>query len=165
MGTQHRGSAAETRALDTYIKLRRAVNALSLRESEAMRGAGLTESQFGVLEALLHLGPLCQRELAEKVLKSAGNMTTVVDNLERRGLVERRRDGSDRRVVTVHLTARGEEVVREVFPRVVGSLVGAFSALTARDQDQLAALCLRLGTAVPRTDPRVIHSNRGGSNG
>jgi MarR family 2-MHQ and catechol resistance regulon transcriptional repressor len=147
MGTKHRGTAAETRALDTYIKLRRAVNALSLREGKEMRHAGLTESQFGALEALHHLGPLCQRELAGKVLKSAGNMTTVVDNLERRGLVERRREADDRRVVTVHLTKAGEELIRHAFPRVVTVLVGAFSALTASEQKQLAALCRRLGTA------------------
>lgn len=147
MGTKHRGTAAEQRALDAYIKLRRVVNSLSLREGHEIRNAGLTESQFGALEALLHLGPLCQRELAEKVLKSAGNMTTVVDNLERRGLVERRREGDDRRVVTVHLTKSGEGLIREVFPRVVGVLVSAFSALTATDQEHLAALCRRLGTA------------------
>ena len=147
MGTKHQGTAAEKRVLDTYIKLRRAVNALGLREGEVMRGAGLTESQFGALEALRHLGPLCQRELAAKVLKSAGNMTTVVDNLEKRGLVERRRKGDDRRVVTVHLTTSGEQLVRKVFPMVVDALVNAFSVLSARDQNQLATLCRRLGTA------------------
>jgi MarR family 2-MHQ and catechol resistance regulon transcriptional repressor len=147
MATRHQGSAAEKRALDAYIKLRRAVNALGLRENEVMRAAGLTESQFGALEALLHLGPLCQHELAGKVLKSAGNMTTVVDNLERRGLVERRRDGEDRRVVTVQLTDSGRDLVREVFPRVVEVLVDAFSALSATEQQQLAVLCRRLGTA------------------
>jgi len=147
MGTKHQGTPAETRALDTYIKLRRAVNGLSLAEGPVLLDAGLTESQFGVLEALLHLGPLCQRELAGKVLKSAGNMTTVVDNLERRDLVERRRDGDDRRVVTVHLTIRGEQLIRAVFPRVVDAIVGAFSVLTAKDQKQLAALCRRLGKA------------------
>jgi MarR family 2-MHQ and catechol resistance regulon transcriptional repressor len=147
MATRHQGSAAEKRALDAYIKLRRAVNAVSLRENEVMRVAGLTESQFGALEALHHLGPLCQHELAGKVLKSAGNMTTVVDNLERRGLVERRRDREDRRVVTIHLTDHGGELVREVFPRVVEVLVDAFSALSAGEQQQLAALCRRLGTS------------------
>ncbi len=147
MGTKHQGTAKEKRALDTYIKLRRAVNALSLCEGEVMRSAGLTESQFGALEALYHLGPLCQRELAAKVLKSAGNMTTVVDNLERRGLVERRRDGDDRRVVTVRLTKSGEGLIRRVFPGVVDALVSGFSALTVKDQNQLAALCRRLGTA------------------
>ncbi|MEX1309298.1 MAG: MarR family transcriptional regulator [Candidatus Sulfomarinibacteraceae bacterium] len=147
MGTKYEGTAAESRALDTYIKLRRAVNAVNVREGEQMRKAGLTESQFGVLEALLHLGPLCQRELAAKVLKSAGNMTTVVDNLQRRGLVERKREADDRRVVTVSLTGRGEAVIRDAFPRVVTALVGAFSVLTAGEQKQLAALCRRLGTA------------------
>jgi MarR family 2-MHQ and catechol resistance regulon transcriptional repressor len=147
MATRHQGPAAEKRALDAYVKLRRAVNAIALSEAEAMRSAGLTESQFGALEALHHLGPLCQHELAGKVLKSAGNMTTVVDNLERRGLVERRRDGVDRRVVTVHLTATGRELVREVFPRVVEVLMQAFSNLSAREQEQLAALCRRLGGA------------------
>ena len=138
MGTKYQGTVAEKRALDTYIKLRRAVNSLGLREGEVMRGAGLTESQFGAL---------CQRELATKVLKSAGNMTTVVDNLEKRGLVERRREGDDRRVVTVHLTPSGEQLVRKVFPMVVDALVNAFSVLSAKDQIQLAALCRRLGTA------------------
>ena len=147
MGTKHHGTAAEKRALDTYIKLRRAVNAVGLREGEVMRGAGLTESQFGALEALHHLGPLCQRELAAKVLKSAGNMTTVVDNLEKCGLVARRREGDDRRVVMVHLTKSGEELIRKVFPMVVDALVSSFSILSAKDQNQLAALCRRLGTA------------------
>jgi MarR family 2-MHQ and catechol resistance regulon transcriptional repressor len=147
MGSKHRGTAAESRALDTYIKLRRAVNAINRREGEQMRNAGLTESQFGVLEALLHLGPLCQRELAVKVLKSAGNMTTVVDNLQRRGLVERTRDAEDRRVVTVELTDRGEALIRDAFPRVATALVEAFSVLTADEQKQLAALCRRLGVA------------------
>lgn len=147
MGTKHQGTAAEMRALDTYIKLRRAVNALSLSEGEVIRGVGLTESQFGALEALYHLGPLCQRELAGKVLKSAGNMTMVVDNLEKRSLVERRREGDDRRVVTVHLTKSGENLVRKALPGVVDALVRAFSVLSAKDQNQLAALCRRLGTA------------------
>jgi MarR family 2-MHQ and catechol resistance regulon transcriptional repressor len=61
--------------------------------------------------------------------------------------VERRRDGEDRRVVTVHLTDGGRDLVGEVFPRVVEVLVDAFSALSAREQRQLAALCRRLGTA------------------
>lgn len=147
MATKHHGTAAEKRALDTYIKMRRALNTVSLGEIEVMRGAGLTESQFGVLEALHHLGPLCQRELAAKVLKSAGNMTTVVDNLEKRGLVERRREGEDRRVVTVHLTKGGARIIREVYPMVAEALVRAFAVLSSKDQNQLAALCRRLGTA------------------
>jgi MarR family 2-MHQ and catechol resistance regulon transcriptional repressor len=146
MGTRYQGTAAERRALDAYIKLRRAVNSIARREAEVMREANLTESQFGTLEALLHLGPLCQHELARKILKSAGNLTTVIDNLERRGLVQRRRDSSDRRLVAVHLTGPGERLIRDVLPRNVDVLKSAFAVLGAREQEQLAELCWRLGT-------------------
>ncbi len=146
MGTRYQGTAAERRALDAYIKLRRAVNSIARREAEVMRQARLTESQFGALEALLHLGPLCQHELAGKILKSAGNLTTVIDNLERRGFVERHRDSSDRRLVTVHLTESGERMIRDVLPRNVEVLKTAFAVLGAREQEQLAELCRKLGT-------------------
>lgn len=145
MGTRYQGTAKEKRALDAYIKLRRAINTVSLKESTAIRAAGLSESQFGVLEALLHLGPLCQRELAGKILKSAANMTTVIDNLEGRGLVERRRDGSDRRVVTVNLTRAGEQLIRSALPSNVAVIVESLAVLNAREQLQLAALCRKLG--------------------
>jgi MarR family 2-MHQ and catechol resistance regulon transcriptional repressor len=145
MGTRYDGTAAEKRALDAYIKLRRAANTVSLREAAVINAAGLTESRFGVLEALLHLGPLCQRELAEKILRSAGNLTTVVDNLEGAGLVRRRRDRKDRRVVTVHLTSNGERLIRSVLPSNVAAIVEAFSILDANEQRELAALCRKLG--------------------
>jgi MarR family 2-MHQ and catechol resistance regulon transcriptional repressor len=147
MGTRHRGAAAERRALDAYVKLRRAVNHLSVCEAELLREAGLTESQFGVLEALYHLGPLCQKDLAGKILKSAGNLTTVVDNLERRGLVARRRGADDRRVVTVVLTGDGETLIRDLFPRHAARLAEAFAVLAPAEQEELAALCRRLGRA------------------
>lgn len=145
MASRFQGTRAEERALDTYVKLRRAINTLGVREAEVMRSAGLTESQFGVLEAVLHLGPLCQREIAAKILKSAGNLTTVIDNLERRGLVERQRDLEDRRVIHVHLTADGERLIRDLFPRHVAALVQSFNVLTTAEQERLGELCRRLG--------------------
>ena len=145
MGTRRPGSQKAERVLDAYVKLRRAVHTINACEASVMRSAGLTESQFGVLEALLHLGPQCQKDLAAKILKSTGNLTTVVDNLERRGLVERRRDGNDRRVVTVLLTDGGRRLIESVFPHHVAALVDAFAVLSAGEQKQLATLCRRLG--------------------
>ena len=145
MGTKFSGTAAERRTLDAYIKLRRAVNSMAGRTIVLMREAGLTESQFGVLEALHHLGPLCQKDLARKVLRSAGNLTTVIDNLERRGLVRRGRSREDRRVVMVHITDEGDALVTSVFPGHVEALVEAFAVLSAEEQEQLAELCRRLG--------------------
>src|SRR5690242_21642582 len=91
MSTHYRGSAQERAALDTYIKLMRAADSMTGRLDPLMRAADLTVGQFGTLEALLHLGPLCQRDLGRKLLRSGGNITVVVGNLARRGLVRRAR--------------------------------------------------------------------------
>jgi len=145
MGTNYHGTDRERRALDAYIKLRRAANTLSALESASLRESGLTESRFGVLEALYHLGPLRQTDLANKLLSSAGNLTTVVDNLERDSLVERRRDRRDRRVVTVHLTLEGHTLIEELFPRHVAAIVHWFAILGPDEQLRLSDVLRRLG--------------------
>ncbi|UFP96247.1 MarR family winged helix-turn-helix transcriptional regulator [Gloeobacter morelensis] len=147
MGTKYRGTREEVRALDAYIKLMRASDAVSGRIHTHLAGAKLTVSQFGVLEALLHLGPLCQSALAEKLLKSGGNMTLVIDNLEKRGLVARVRSVSDRRYITVHLTEAGQALVKQLIKPHVQGVVAAMDALTPDEQEALGALCRKLGTA------------------
>ncbi|MBS0663974.1 MAG: MarR family transcriptional regulator [Verrucomicrobia bacterium] len=117
---------------------------------------GLTIAQFGLLEALLHRGPLCQGELATKLLRSGGNVTLVVDNLERSGLVSRQRDPEDRRFITVSLTDRGRAFISELFPKVAASLAREFAVLSTAEQFTLGWLCRKLGTGrAPATpEPR-----------
>ena len=105
----------------------------------------LTYSQFAVLEALYHLGSITQGEVSTKVLKSGSNMTTVIDNLERDGLVRRERDAKDRRVINVHLTEAGSGKVEAVLPGHVAALVEEFSVLSAGEQLTLGELCKKLG--------------------
>lgn len=143
--TKYRGSRQEVRALDGFIKLMRAANSVSTRLAGSLDDAGVTESQFGVLEALYHLGPLHQRALAEKILRSGGNITMVVDNLEKRGLVRRERGAEDRRVVTVHLTPEGRQLIQKIFPRHVACIVAEMSILSPVEQDELGRLCRKLG--------------------
>ena len=145
MGTHHQGNQEEVRALDTYIKVLRAAESLSVRVHRHLAESGLTVSQFGVLEALMHLGPLCQRELGQKLLKSSGDVTLVIDNLEKRGLVERRRDRKDRRFVSVHLTDEGHRLIHELFPRHVEAIMAQMSALDPQQQAELGQLCRQLG--------------------
>ena len=104
-------------ALNLYVKLMRATNKTTGKIHRHLKDDNLTVSQFGVLEALYHLGPLSQSELGEKILKSNANLTTVVDSLENKILVERKRTSEDRRRVTVHLTESGRELIAKVFPR------------------------------------------------
>ena len=81
MPTRFPGTRAERRTLDTFIKLTRCTNSLFTRLAERNTIGELTYSQFAVLEALYHLGPLSQGQVSAKVLKSGSNMTTVIDNL------------------------------------------------------------------------------------
>ena len=134
MGTHYRGTVDEERALETYIKLSRAAEAVTARINRHLQDHGLTVSQFGVLEALYHLGSLHQNQLAEKILKSSGNMTLVIDNLVKRGWVERRRDLQDRRYVNVHLTDEGHALIDGIFPTHVGYVLRAFSCLTPQEK-------------------------------
>jgi len=145
MPARHPGSARETLALDTYVKLSRATNSLDSRLAPGLSQAGLTESQFGVLEALLHVGPQHQCELAERILKSSGNMTMVIGNLERRGLVRRERSAGDRRFIEVHLTRQGEQLIRKLFPEHAERLTRLMETLTEGEQRTLGRLCRKLG--------------------
>lgn len=148
MPTHHRGTNQEVQALNAYITLFRAADSLAARGNTRLEAMGLTTGQFGVLEALLHLGPLCQRELGEKLLRTGGNITLVVDNLERDGLVRRERSRRDRRLVTVRLTPKGEKLIRKVFPGHATAIAGEMSHLTAAEQKQLRRLCRKLGRGV-----------------
>ncbi|HJV33628.1 MarR family transcriptional regulator [Geomonas sp.] len=132
-------------ALNTYTKLMRAAESVTSRTSRVMSAANLTLSQFGVLEALYHKGPLCQRDIAAKILKSTGNITMVIDNLEKSGLVQRVRDNEDRRFLTVHLTEQGRELITRAFAEVEAAIVNDMSVLSETEQEALGALCKKLG--------------------
>ena len=145
MPTHFAGPPEQVLALDTFIKLTRANNALAARMARRNAHPDLTETQFGTLEALYHLGPMSQTEICGKLLKSGGNTTLVVDNLEKHGLVQRQRDEHDRRVVMVELTPDGYELIATIFPRQAAAIAAEMSVLTPEEQRQLAALCKKLG--------------------
>ncbi len=145
MGTHYDGSERERVALDAFIKLMRASGSVGLEMSNHLDGWDLTTSQFGVLEAVYHLGPMHQKEIGDKLLKSGGNITVVVNNLEDRGLVRRQRMESDRRYVEVHLTDEGCDLISQVMPDHVERIVERFDALTLDEQRRLGELLRKLG--------------------
>ncbi|MFC4452831.1 MarR family transcriptional regulator [Deinococcus sonorensis] len=145
MPTRYDGTPEERAALDAYIKVWRAAHAVEVQANRHLAAHRLTISQFGVLEVLHHLGPLSQRQLAEKILRSSGNLTMVIDNLERDGLVRRTRDLRDRRIMTVSLTERGEQLIVSLLPAHVAGIVQVFSGLTPQELATLAALSRKLG--------------------
>ena len=124
-------------AVRTYVKLMRASRAVAVAVEPRLAAKGLTLTQLGVLEGLLHKGPLTHRDLGRKVLTSAGNMTDVVDKLEARGLVTRVRDTGDRRQVRVELTEEGRLLIEALFPRHAMDIATAMGGLDAQELRQL----------------------------
>lgn len=148
MPTHYDGTTEEKRILDAYVKLVRAADTISARLTELKSHGGLSVSQFGTLEALYHLGPLQQNEIARKILKSGGNITLVMNNLEEKGFVERQRDEEDRRCVVVSLTDRGREEIERILPDHVGNIVKMFQELKSDEQKELGRLCKKLGRGI-----------------
>ena len=139
MPTHYQGDPKTVLALDTFIKFTRAASALENRLLRRNVLGDLTMSQFGVLETLYHLGPLCQGAISAKLLKSSGNITLVLDNLESHGLVERTRDTDDRRKVNLALTPKGEELIARIFPLQAAVIADELSALSPEEQEQLGS--------------------------
>lgn len=136
---------AVEQAVRAYVKLLRATRSVVARIEPLLAEAGLTPTQLGVLEALLHKGPLSHRDLGRKVLTSAGNVTDVVDKLQARGLVRRIKVPEDRRQMAVELTADGKALIEELFPRHAADIGRAMAGLDAAELAQLDGLLRRLG--------------------
>lgn len=145
MPTHYKGDAGTVRALNAYINLIRASETVLARTGAQLERHGLTVGQFGVLEALLHLGPLCQHALAEKLLRSGGNITLVVDNLEKHGWVRRERQKHDRRMIRIHLTPRGKRLIGRVFPEHARVVAAEMRRLKPGEQESLRRLARKLG--------------------
>lgn len=145
MPTHYQGAQEEVQALNTFIKLTRATSAFETRMLSHGTLGDITISQFGVLESLYHLGTMCQGTLSQKVLKSTGNITLVLDNLEKRGMVRRVRSAEDRRMIMIELLPAGKEWIEKVLPKHVQAIAEEMSVLTAEEQVELARLCRKLG--------------------
>lgn len=146
MGTHYKGTEEERLALGTWIRLSRCANTIGagLFHLSPLPGR-LTPTQFGVLEALHFRGPMHQCDLARKVLTSPGNITYVLDKLEKRDLVRRTTDPADRRNTIAEVRPAGAAIIDDYFPRHAAALADLFAALSPEERDSLGTLCKKLG--------------------
>lgn len=147
-------------SLRAYVKLLRAGKAVLGRVEPLLAARGLTPTQLGVLEAILHKGPLTQRQLVRKVLTSAGNLTDVIDKLAARGLVSRQRSPTDRRSVTVALTPEGRKLIEALFPEHARDIASAMSSLDIEELRELGRLLRKLGNAGMQDDEPLAGRGR-----
>lgn len=134
-------------ALKTYTKMMRAAGTVTSKMHQHLAPHRLTPSQLGVLEALYHLGPLSQRDIGNKILKTSGNITLVVDNLEKRRLVKREKVPQDRRMMQVKLTDKGRQLIEDIFPIHAEKAEKIFSVLNPEKIAELSRLLKLLCTA------------------
>src|SRR6266576_2031350 len=98
-----------------FLVLWKAARAVQTYAEKSIAELALCGSDFGVLEALLHKGPLPVNEIGKKILLTSGSITVAVDRLEKKGLVERRAHGTDRRARIVHLTKAGKKLITRAY--------------------------------------------------
>ncbi|MGD8413021.1 MAG: MarR family transcriptional regulator [Candidatus Latescibacterota bacterium] len=148
MGSHYRGNKDEIRALNAFINLTRASESLMAVQAHRLSAGGITVTQWGVLEALYHLGPMSQTQLGKKLLKTGGNITLVVHNLEKRSLIQRKRDKDDRRYLEINLTAKGTRLVEKLLSRHVAGITGDMGCLSAGELEDLRRMCRKLGKSL-----------------
>jgi len=141
---------ADTSGVHVWLVLWKATRVLEEHGHRSIASLEMGLSDFGVLEALLHKGPLPIKDLGAKVLLTSGSITTAVDRLEQRGLVERGNDAHDRRSRIVRLTPIGRQMIRKAFAEHKLAMEQAASGLSLQDRERLIDLLRRLGQEAGR---------------
>ena len=153
-----------TASLRLFVMMARAMRSVSALLREHLKQWDLSPAEFGVLEALLHKGPIPLSMLADTLLTSAPGMTYTVKGLEKRELLRRRSSSEDQRVVVAELTAPGRRLIEKVFPEHLSTMQRAMAGLTRAEKRQAAGLLKTLGRGArdgrPRTSNRTNSNNR-----
>ena len=113
------------------------------RASIAQTGHGL--SDFTIMEALLHKGPLPINKIGKKVLLSSGSMTAAVNRMEKDGLVKRIQDPSDGRCFYVHLTPKGRRTIKTAYAKHENNLEQIAGVLSGSERKELVRLLKKIG--------------------
>lgn len=138
-----------TASLRLFVMMARVMRAITAVLRVQLKNWDLSLAEFGVLEALLHKGPVPLNLLAELVLTSAPGMTYTVKGLEKRELLRRRSSTDDQRVVVAELTPAGRRLIEKVFPEHLKLMQRAMGGLNRTQKRQAADLLKTLRRAVP----------------
>lgn len=133
-----------------WLVLWKASHSIASHATRSISALDMCNTDFAVLEALLHKGPLPVNTIGKKVLITSGSITTAVDRLEGRGLVERFDEPNDRRVRLVRLTKEGAKLIKTAFAEHTHHLDTAVSSLTVKEQKTLIELLKKLGAGADK---------------
>jgi MarR family transcriptional regulator, 2-MHQ and catechol-resistance regulon repressor len=146
MSVQKLESLTGGSGVHVFLVLWKAARAVGAYAETSVSGLEMCGSDFAVLEALLHKGPLPVNQIGKKVLLTSGSITVAVDRLETKGLVERRAHGTDRRARIVHLTKEGRKVITHAYAEHATDMEQLASAsLTKEERKALIRLLKKIG--------------------
>jgi len=140
-------------ALKLWVILSRAHASVSAHASAQVRRHHLTLAEFGVLELLHHRGDTLIGDIRQRILVSSGGITYLIDRLEKRRLVARKRCPEDRRATYVGLTAEGEALISRIFPEHAEAVRAAVSGLDPTERRRAIALLRTLGRSAADLAP------------
>jgi MarR family transcriptional regulator, 2-MHQ and catechol-resistance regulon repressor len=128
-----------------WLILLKAFHSIAALNAKSLEATGLGESDFRVLEVLLHKGPMPVNAIGPKVFLTPGSISTAVERLHRKGLVTRSGCDQDRRIRTVALTTKGRHLIRRIFDAHAEEMEQLASVLTPGERAQLAESLKKLG--------------------
>lgn len=136
-------------ALAAHTSMIQAKESMATMQSHQLESFGLTISRFRVLEMLLRGGPMSQSELSALLFWGHSNTHFLVSKLAGWGLVVRKPQERDKRVVEIHLTPEGEKLIADAFPLHAMLVRAQMSVLDVREQETLCRLCRKLSQGDP----------------
>src|SRR6478609_7580614 len=145
-----------------WLVMMKAMQAITRYALANLEETGLGLSDFAVLEALLHKGPLPVNVIGPKVNLTPGSISVAVDRLVAKGLVSRAESSQDRRVRIVALTPRGKSVIAPIFRAHVETMEKVFAGLSRHDLQQLEQQLKRVGKQAESLFERSAAKGRGG---
>jgi MarR family 2-MHQ and catechol resistance regulon transcriptional repressor len=129
-----------------FLVLWKAASAVQAYAEKSISELEMCASDFAVLEALLHKGPLPVNEIGKKILLTSGSITVAVDRLETKGFVERRAHANDRRARIVHLTKEGRKLITRLYAKHAADMERlATGSLTREERNMLISLLKKIG--------------------
>ena len=137
-------------SLHLYRVLSKAFKSVSDHSSANCKSEGFNPTDFAVLEMLYHKGPQPIQQIGSKLLLQSGNVTYVIDKLERNGYLRRHPCSKDRRVIYAEMTETGREVMERVLPGQTHTLCRALSGLSNEEKVQAIELLKKLGIQAER---------------
>ena len=135
----------DTSGTHVWLVLMKAFRALAQHAEQSMGGADLAFSEFTILEALLNKGPLQVNDIGRRVNLTSGAITSAIDRLEERGLVQRGVTAADKRARVVSLTRAGRALIATTFDAHRVRMDAAADTLTAKERKAIIDLLKKLG--------------------